>query len=214
MKNLFKLTLVIVLLVSCKDASKSTDSKESKIIEGILNEVSGNNVTIDQKYAKLMEELKTKTLLPDEQLLAAYPKKLGSLALDANEGRITSDKTVKGTFGDGTIRMEILDAAGANVMGAIIPLKMLEINKITSESNNTIRYSKKERNGILTFGTDRDENTKADFQAELRFLYDNRFYVTLEGKGMDTDALWNAMGIDNLLMFKGLKTNPINHGLF
>jgi hypothetical protein len=204
MKNLFKLTLVIVLLVSCKDASKSTDSKESKIIEGILNEVSGNNVTIDQKYAKLMEELKTKTLLPDEQLLAAYPKKLGSLALDANEGRITSDKTVKGTFGDGTIRMEILDAAGANVMGAIIPLKMLEINKITSESNNTIRYSKKERNGILTFGTDRDENTKADFQAELRFLYDNRFYVTLEGKGMDTDALWNAMGIDNLLMFKGL----------
>jgi hypothetical protein len=204
MKNILQLTLVLSLLVSCKDASKSTDSKESKIIEGILNEVSGNNVTIDQKYAKLMEELKTKTLLPDEQLLAAYPKKLGSLALDANEGRITSDKTVKGTFGDGTIRMEILDAAGANVMGAIIPLKMLEINKITSESNNTIRYSKKERNGILTFGTDRDENTKADFQAELRFLYDNRFYVTLEGKGMDTDALWNAMGIDNLLMFKGL----------
>jgi hypothetical protein len=98
--------------------------------------------------------------------------------------------------------MEILDAAGQKAIGAIIPLKMLHLNKITSESNNTIRYSKIERNGILTFGTDRDADTKADFQAELRFLYNNRFYVTLEGKGMDTDALWKAMGIENLSGFK------------
>lgn len=204
MKNLLKLTLVVLFLVSCKDGSKSTDSKETKIIEGIINEVTGNNVNIDEKYAKLMEELKTKTLLSDEQLLAAYPKKLGNLSLDANEDRITSDKTVKGTFGDDTIRMEVLDAAGENVMGAIIPLKMLEINKITSEYNNTIRYSKKDRNGILTFGTDRDEDTPAYYQAEIRFLYNNRFYVTLEGKGMNTDELWDAMGISNLQRFKDL----------
>ena len=98
--------------------------------------------------------------------------------------------------------MEILDAAGQKAVGAIIPLKMLHLNKITSESNNTIRYSKRERNGILTFGTDRDADTKADFQSDLRFLYANRFYVTLEGKGMDIDALWMAMGIDNLSGFK------------
>ncbi len=204
MKTLLKLTLVIVLLASCKDAPKSTDSKETKIIEGIINEVTGNNVNIDEKYAKLMEELKTKTLLSDEQLLAAYPKKLGNLSLDANEGRITSDKTVKGTFGDGTIRMEVLDAAGANVMGAIIPLKMLDLNTVTSENNNTIRYSKKERSGILTFGTDRDEDTPADYQAEIRFIYNNRFYVTVEGKGMNVDALWDAIQLDDFQRFKDL----------
>ncbi|CAH8285003.1 hypothetical protein EV196_101133 [Mariniflexile fucanivorans] len=202
MKNLFKLVLVILLLVSCKDAQKSSDSKESQITEGLLNEVMGNNVDIDKKYALLMEELKTKTLLTDQELLEAYPKKLGNLKLDSNEARITGDKTVVGSFGDNTVRMEILDAGGENVMGAIIPLKMLELNKITSEYNNTIRYSKKERNGILTFGTDRDEDTKADYQSEIRFLYDNRFYVTLEGKNMDSNKLWGVLGVENLQRFK------------
>ena len=199
MKNLLKLTLVLLILVSCKDAP---ESKESKIAEGLINEITGKNDNVNERYNLLMKDLSTKTLLSNEQLLEAYPKKLGSLKLDTDEGRITSDKTVMGSFGDGTIRLEILDAAGENMTGAIIPLKMLHLNKITSEYNNTIRYSKKERNGILTFGTDRDKDTKSDYQAELRFLYNNRFYVTLEGKGMNVDALWNAVRVDDLKRFK------------
>ncbi|WP_166963990.1 hypothetical protein [Yeosuana marina] len=202
MKNLLKFTLVIILLISCKDSPKSSDSSESKVIEGLIDEVTGENVDIDKKYALLMEDLKTKTLLTDAQLLEVFPKKLGSLNLDSNEARITSSETVKGSFGGDAVQMEILDAAGKNVIGAIIPLKMLHLNKITSENNNTIRYSKKERNGILTFGTDRDEDTKADYQSEIRFLYDNRFYVTLEGKNMDSDKLWDALEINNLDRFK------------
>ena len=199
MKNLLKLTLVLLILVSCKDAP---ESKESKIAEGLINEITGKNDNVNERYNLLMKDLSTKTLLSNEQLLEAYPKKLGSLKLDTDEGRITSDKTVMGSFGDGTIRLEILDAAGKNMTGAIIPLKMLHLNKITSEYNNTIRYSKKERNGVLTFGTDRDKDTKSDYQAELRFLYDNRFYVTLEGKGMNVDELWDAIGVDDLKRFK------------
>tara|TARA_R110000765_G_scaffold405163_1_gene501654 strand:+ start:1479 stop:2090 length:612 start_codon:yes stop_codon:yes gene_type:complete len=199
MKNLLKLTLVLLLLVSCKDAP---ESKESKISEGLINEITGKNDNVNERYNLLMKDLSTKTLLSNEQLLEAYPKKLGSLKLDTDEGRITSDKTVMGSFGDGTIRLEILDAAGENMTGAIIPLKMLHLNKITSEYNNTIRYSKKERNGVLTFGTDRDKDTKSDYQAELRFLYDNRFYVTLEGKAMNVDELWDAIGVDDLKRFK------------
>lgn len=196
MKNLLKLTLVVLLVLACKE------SKETKIIEGLMNEVTGKNEDINEKYNVLMKDLATKTLLTNEQLVEAFPKKLGRLSLDSDEGRITSSNTVKGSFGNGTIRIEILDAAGANAMGAIIPLKMLEINNITSENNNTIRYSKKERSGILTFGTDRDTSVGADYEAELRFLYDNRFYVTLEGKEMDVDALWNHFGVENLKTFK------------
>lgn len=199
MKNLLKLTLVLLILVSCKDAP---ESKESKIAEGLINEITGKNDNVNERYNLLMKDLSTKTLLSNEQLLEAYPKKLGSLKLDTDEGRITSDKTVMGSFGDGTIRLEILDAAGENMTGAIIPLKMLHLNKITSEYNNTIRYSKKERNGVLTFGTDRDKDTKSDYQAELRFLYDNRFYVTLEGKAMNVDELWDAIDVDDLKRFK------------
>ncbi len=196
MKNILKLILIVSLLVSCKE------SKNSRIMEGVMNEVTGKNENVNEKYDLLMKHLDTKTLLTNEQLLEAYPKSLGSLRLDSNEASVTGDKTIVGSFGDDTIRMEILDAAGENMMGAIIPLKMLHLNKITSEYNNTIRYSKKERNGILTFGTNRNKDTKADFQSELRFLYDNRFYITLEGKGMSIDALWGAFGVENLKKFK------------
>ncbi len=196
MKNLFKITIVVLLLISCKDTN------QSKAMEGIIDEVTGENVNIDEKYAQLMEKLGTKTLLTNAQLLEAFPKKLGSLKLDTNEGKITSSESVIGTFGDGIIRMEILDAAGANIMGAIIPLKMLEINKITSENNNTFRLSKKEHSGILTFGTDRDKSVGADYESDIRFLYDNRFYITLEGKGMNTDELWDAINIDDFKRFK------------
>lgn len=200
MKKLSKLTLMLLLLVSCKETNKS------KAMENVIDEVTGNNVNIDEKYALLLEELGTKTVLTDEQLLDAFPKKLKNLSLDMSEEnkvepRITGSKTVVGSFGDNIVRMEILDAGGENAIAAIIPLKMLHLNKITSENNNTIRYSKNERNGILTFGTDRDEDTKADYQSELRFLFNNRFYVTIEGKKMDTDELWNVLGINNLSRF-------------
>jgi hypothetical protein len=193
MNKLLKSVLILLFLVSCKETNKS------KAMESVIDEVIGKNVDIDEKYNLLLKELGTKTLLTDEQLFEAYPKKLGGLNIDSEEDIIKSSKSVIGSFGDGTIRMEILDAAGANAYGAIIPLKMLHLNKITSEYNNTIRYTKKERNGILTFGTDRDKDTKADFQSELRFLYDNRFYVTIEGKEMDNDALWGILDAENSL---------------
>ena len=212
MKNLLKSAVLILLLVSCKETPKTSDPSDpsaSKILDGVVNEVTGKNDDINKKYDNLHKDLGSKTPLTNDQLIEAFPKKLSNLSLDPSEQNIiepeiTDTQLVTGSFGDDTIRMEILDAAGQKAVGAIIPLKMLHLNKITSESNNTIRYSKIERSGILTFGTDRDENTKADFQSELRFLYDNRFYVALEGKGMDTDALWKAMGIDNLNQFKNL----------
>jgi len=202
MKNILKLTFVVLLLMSCNDTNKS------KALEGVMNEVTGNNEDINEKYDLLLKELGTKTPLTDDQLLEAFPKNLGRLDASENgneEPRITSSKTVVGSFGGGSVRIEILDAGGENAYAAIIPLKMLHLNKITSENNNTIRYTKKEHNGILTFGTDRDKNTKSDYQSELRFLYNNRFYVTLQGKGMDVDELWDAFDIKVLKPFKTLE---------
>jgi hypothetical protein len=152
MENILKLALVVVLLVSCKDTN------QSKAMEIVIDEVIGNNSAMNEKYDLILKELGEKTPLTDEQLVQAYPKKLGKLDFDSKEPRIAPDETLLGTFGDKTIRMGILDGAGANAVAAILPLKMLLINKVTSENNNTIRYSKKERNGILTFGTDYDKD--------------------------------------------------------
>lgn len=197
MKNILKLTLVLLLMISCKDTNNS------KAMEGVLNEVTGKNEDINEKYDLLLKELGKKTQLSDAQLLEAFPKKLKNLALDDSEARVTSSNSVVGTFGNGMVRMEILDGAGQNAVAAVLPLKMMELNKVTSENNNTIRYSKKNRNELLTFVTDRDKDTQADYQSEIRFLYDDRFYVTLEAKGMTTDALWDIMDMDDLSRFKG-----------
>lgn len=199
MRTIIKLIFVIVLMVSCKDVSNS------KGIESVMDEVVGRNDVINEKYDALLQELGTKTPLTEAELLEAFPKQLGGLSGDSStQPRVTSDNSVVGSFGEHTIRirMEILDAAGQNAMGAVLPLKMLHLNKVTSEMNNTIRYSKKERNGIMTFGTDRDEDTKADFHSELRFLYNDRFYVTLEGKNMNVEALWDTFDLNALKNFK------------
>ncbi|MBO3099167.1 hypothetical protein [Gelidibacter pelagius] len=199
MRTIIKLIFVIVLMVACKDVSNS------KGIESVMDEVVGRNDVINEKYDALLQELGTQTPLTEAELLEAFPKHLGGLSGDSStQPRVTSDNSVVGSFGEHAIRirMEILDAAGQNAMGAVLPLKMLHLNKVTSEMNNTIRYSKKERNGIMTFGTDRDEDTKADFHSELRFLYNDRFYVTLEGKNMNVEALWDTFDLNALKNFK------------
>jgi len=205
LKTFLKLALILILSVSCKETPESSGPAKSKIMDGLIDEVTGKNEDINEKYDLLLKDLGTKTPLTEDQLITAFPKKLGKLNASENRNddpRITSQKSVLGRFGDDSVRMEILDGAGENAVAVVLPLKMLHLNKITSENNNTIRYSKKERNGILTFGTDLDEDTQSEYQAEIRFLYDNRFYVTLQGKKMDVDALWNASGIDNLKRFK------------
>ena len=49
MKNILKLTLVILLLISCKESPKSSDPAASKILDGVMNEVTGANEDINKK---------------------------------------------------------------------------------------------------------------------------------------------------------------------
>jgi len=206
MKNLLKLTLVIMLLISCKDAPKSSDSSssaESKNIESVIREVSGQNANKDEEYARLFEELIVKKPLTVEQLMEAFPKKLGNLSLDATPTMgvdyIDADtQVIIGNYGNGTVKMEIIDAVGNFAGQAVAHLKSYDL--ITYESDDNTKYIKKVRNGILTSGV----YVSSVNESEIKFLYDNRFYVSLEGKGMDVDALWNAMGVDNLKRFKEL----------
>jgi len=80
MKNLFKLTLVVLLIVSCKESPKSSDRATSKVLDGVLNEVTGKNNDINKKYDNLLKELGAKTPLTNDQLIEAFPKKLNNLS--------------------------------------------------------------------------------------------------------------------------------------
>lgn len=204
MKTILKLTLILFFLISCKESPKSSESSgsaESKNMEGLMREVTGKNANKDQEYARLMEALIAKTPLTNAQFLEAFPKKLGNLNLDATPYKgsdfINSDTQVLiGNYGNGAIKMEITDAVGNLAGQAVAHLKTYDLMNYESDENT--KYIKKERDGILTSGV----YVTSVNESELKFLYDNRFYVTLEGKGMDVDVLWKTMGIDNLKQFK------------
>ncbi len=201
MKNILKLTLLVLLFFSCKESPESSDSAASKNMEGLMREVTGKNANKDQGYARLMEELLTKTRLTEAEFLEAFPKKLGSLNLDEPPKMLIghndmASNVVAGNFGNGTIHMTITDAVGQNAGLAVLHLKSYDL--MNYESDDNTKYKKKERNGILTSGV----YVTGENESELKFLYDNRFYVELKGKGMEVDELWDAMGVDNLSRFK------------
>jgi len=203
MKNVLKLMLVVLLLVSCKETPESSDSATSKNLDGLMREVTGKNANKDAEYARLMEELLEKTPLTNAQFLEAFPKKLGNFSLDeapynGTENVDANTQVMVGKFGNGTIKMEIIDAAGNFATQAILFLKNYDLMHLESDDNT--KYSKKERNGLLTSGV---YVTSVD-EAELKFLYNNRFYVKLEGKGMNVDELWDAIKLDDLKRFKEL----------
>lgn len=68
------------------------------------------------------------------------------------------------------------------------------------ESDDNTKYSKKERNGLITSGV----YVTSVNEAVLKFLYDNRFYVKLEGNDMNVDELWDAIKLDDFKRFKEL----------
>ncbi|TXE09063.1 hypothetical protein ES711_03770 [Gelidibacter salicanalis] len=74
MKNLINLTLAILLLASCKDSPESSSSKNARIVEGVMNEVTGKNDHINETYDVLLVDLRAKTPLTEKQLLEAFPK--------------------------------------------------------------------------------------------------------------------------------------------
>ena len=200
MKTKIKIVLALIVLVfaSCK-----TDNKSNSNIESIIKEVSvlGN----DEEYVRLFEELMAKTALSNEQLLEAFPKKLGNLELDKGQPEMGNpDSTVNGSvitgnFGDNTIKMVITDAVGNYAGLAVSNIKGYDLLHLPSDDNT--KYLKKERNGIKTSGV----YTVADNQSELKFVFDKRFYVAVEAEGMTVDELWDILNVNtSLKRFKEL----------
>ena len=184
--------LIGFLIISCK-----TDNKSNSNIESIIKEVQvlGN----EAEYTRLFEELTSKTALSNEQLLEAFPKKIGNLKIDEGQPELgNSDATVNGSeiagsFGNNTLKMTITDAVGNNAGLAIMNIKGYDL--IHLESDDNTKYLKKERNGIKTSGI----YTVANNQSELKFVFDQRFYVTAEAEGMNVDQLWDLLNVNTSL---------------
>lgn len=196
MKTKLKILLMLLtfIVASCKS---DKNNKSNSNIESIIKEakVLGN----EEEYALLFEELLAKKALSIEQLLEAFPKKLGNLEIDSGQTEMgNSDSTVsgsviKGSFGNNAIKMVITDCGGNNAGLAIMNIKGYDLLHLESDDNT--KYLKKERNGIKTSGI----YTVANNQSELKFVFDKRFYVTLEAEGMTVDELWGILNVNTSL---------------
>lgn len=196
MKTILKILLLLltILVSSCKS---DKNNKSNSNIESIIKEVKvlGN----EEEYTLLFEELLAKKALSNEQLLEAFPKKIGDLELDngqpkmGNPDSTVNDAVISGNFGNNTIKMVITDCAENNAGLAIMNIKGYDL--IHLESDDTTKYSKKERDGIKTSGVflvGRNES-------ELKFVYDKRFYVTVEAEGITVDELWETLNVNTSL---------------
>lgn len=197
-KIIAKLLLVLVVLISCKETPSSAESKN---IKSLIKEVTGQNADKEKDYAQLFEELIAKEPLTVEQLKEAFPKKIGNFNIDGPikmgiDQIDAATQVVIGSFGEGAIKLEISDAVGSMASLAVLHLKSYDL--INYESDDNTKYVKKERNGIKTSGV----YIVGENESELKFLFDNRFYVSIEAKEMDLDKLWELFGIQNLQRFK------------
>ena len=136
----------------------------------------------------ITNELLKKTPLTDEELLAAFPKELMGYSID-KVSAIPYMQQVVGQYGNRKISLSIADATGKNNPLVTTFLGFYSFVPPSTDKNQSIKI---ERDGIKTISETKYNET------EMKFIYDNRFHISLSVKAMNPDELWEAFDI-NLL---------------
>ncbi|MBD0779282.1 hypothetical protein HPE56_15890 [Maribacter sp. ANRC-HE7] len=190
MKTILKFTIVLLLMASCHSEAKKVTKELLKTVE--QTEEKGADQPSD--FDKITNGLLQKTPLTDEELLGAFPKELIGHPLD-KVSAIPYMQQVVGQFGNRKISLSIADAAGKNNP---LVTTFLGFYSYVPPSTDKIKLIKIERDGIKTISETKYNET------EMKFIYDNRFHVSLSAKAMDPDELWNAFDINALRGYKNL----------
>lgn len=182
------------LMLSCGNDKKEEKKSESG---GIVENVS--NLTTITKSADKMEELtnslKKLTPLTNEELKLAIPETLKGLkrkSYTAGAYGTSGISSIQAEYGDDIkdVQINIMDGAGESG-SAIVSLMSLTLNMDTeSESNGTITKTA-DINGIRAI----TEDTKSDqsVRSSVKYIYKDRYSISLEGKGYNLQELEEFM---------------------
>ncbi len=201
MKNILKLTLVVVVLVlvSCKDSTteeKKTTLKTtiSSAIEKAKEKASENQHDTQESDKALYKALKKKTPLTDDQLLATLPEHINGNKILGEYARQVGFQEAGGTYGsfdsaENTYTFWIKDGAGSKPIVKVF-FYSYEIKSQGAPKTESV-YT--EHDGYKTF---------AFLQPEIKmnsieFVYNNRFVISLIGRD-SADALWSYIDFENL----------------
>ena len=181
MKNLISSVLVLVLCISCNPEAKKAANDVLKAVQQ-TEEKSTHQLS---DFENISAELLKKTSLTDEELLEAFPKELMGFSVD-RVNAIPYMQQVVGLFGNRKIVLSIADAAGKNNSLVTTFLGFYSYVPLGTDQNKLIKV---ERNGIKTISETMYNET------EMKFIYDDRFYISVEAKAMNPDEPWEALDL-------------------
>lgn len=190
----FMSLLMVILLVSCNEmpskapAGKDKNNKDSSVSKAISN-------SIEQDFYSSI--LKEKLPLNEQEFKDVIPIEINGFQL--KDSKVMQNlQMIQATYGT-QFKIVIQDYAGTD--GKVIQL-FNESYKNASGSNQIY----KERDGYET------KSSMSYGDSELSYVYLNRFVITLEGKKMTPDQLWEFFDPDLLSSLEILNQyNNRNH---
>ncbi|NCP53225.1 MAG: hypothetical protein GW827_03260 [Flavobacteriales bacterium] len=197
MKTHIFLCSILMLLVSCKDpATKEKEGlKTTSISSAIENaqEAAATNASQDRESEKATyKALKKKTPLTNDQLFAVLPKHINGNKPVSNYVLQVSSPLASGVYGPlgkKSYNFFIQDGVGSSA----VVRNFFDSYKIKNQGPPKTEYIYLERDGYKTIAFLQPEIKRN----EIRFVYNNRFRITLEGPD-SADVLWSYIDFENL----------------
>lgn len=200
--SLFKITsfsVCAMLSLSCNFSEKNTsdDIHNDTISKSVERNLGEEFSEIENEKNLIKVILKDKQPLNQQELLDVFPFRIQESSSE-NVKVVPGIAMVTGSFGE-SIKLTLQDYAGTSANAIFEFLESYEKGK---ESNPVYQ----ERENIITRDIYQNENS------EITFVYLNRFMVTLEGKKMTPDKLWELFDIGILSSLEVLNQyNNRNH---
>lgn len=188
MKRPILITAFLFLLLACQEKEKQGLTQ----IKQVLNQTKSTQQE-ESKGQIVANKLANTIPLNEDQLRDAFPKRINDLAVD---DRITViGQQIIGNFGNHKITLSVMDASGINSQAAAHFLDSYSYNK--DEFSEGFKIIRKERNGIKTTS---DYYTTQE-QSEIRFLFRDRYYITLANNNTLIQMTPDSSGIPLMSMF-------------
>ena len=184
-----------LLLFSCssneKKEEKTAESSGGGIVENVgnLSKMSG----AADKMEEMGKKLKGLTPLTNAELKAVVPETLNGLkrkSFSAGGAAISGISTVEAEYGaddnSKTIKVMIMDGAGESGSAVVSLLSMTLSMDTESEADGKVTKTA-EINGVRT--QTEDSKSEQSASSSIKFLYKDRYSVSLDGNGYSLSEL-------------------------
>ncbi len=188
--------LLPLFLVSCGKVKETKKNiKEAKEGIGAIGKMANEA----KKMTEGIEELANTEPLTSDDFKEWMPESIGDLQRTGFKNNAlgamnvsSSEATYKSEDGAQQIKITIIDGAGTGSF-AIAGIRMA--SSIDMEEQDEYGYKKTvTKNGVKAMEEFKNRNN----QTTLMFLHDERFGVTIDGRGMEAEEVWNKLDDMNL----------------